>query len=167
MIKVAETPLISDYGGAWQLLTYRNKLDGSETIVLRKGEILADQTTLVRMHVISLFSDMLGEPGERKRLLQRAMAEIGRIGAGVIVLLAANGLESLSRIVSRQRAGETETLRDYGVGAQILADLGVHRMILLTNSPNPLLRWLATGLMWSESSRFPTIHDLSDRAAWT
>jgi 3,4-dihydroxy 2-butanone 4-phosphate synthase/GTP cyclohydrolase II len=144
--KVTEQPFQSDYGGSWRLLTYRNRLDGSENLVLQKGVVDPDQPTLVRMHRISLHSDMLGEPGERKRLLQRAMIEVGKASAGVIVLLAPHGPASLSRAVTNRRPEDTESLRDYGVGAQILTDLGIHRMVLLTNSHRPLVALAGYGL---------------------
>lgn len=140
---VAEVPLVSVYGGEWRLLTYRNKVDGSEILVLQKGRIEAGTPTLVRMHRIYLLGDMLGQPGERKRLLQRSMVEIGKVRSGIIVMITPHAPGSLSRIVADPR---TDALRDYGVGAQILADLGVHEMILLTNTHRPLAALAGYGL---------------------
>ena len=129
--RVGEVPFTSEYGGEWKLVTYRNKIDGSHSFVLQKGHVVAGEPTLVRVHTLSLLDDILGRPGGRKRELQRAMAEIGRAGAGVIVLL------------TRPREAEPPAgagfapdmeLRHYGIGAQILADLGVHAMILLSNA---------------------------------
>ena len=128
--RVAEVPFTSDYGGQWKLITYRNKIDGSDSFVLQMGQIEADQSTLARVHTISILDDMLGRPGPKKRTLQRAMAEIGREGAGLIVLL-----------IRPQESGEAGggeardmDLRAYGIGAQILADMGVHQLILLSNA---------------------------------
>ena len=128
--RVAEVPFTSDYGGQWKLLTYRNKIDGSDSFVLQMGQIDPAQPTLARVHTVSILDDMLGQPGPKKRSLQRAMAEIGREGAGLIVLL-----------IRPQESGEAGggeardmDLRAYGIGAQILADMGVHELILLTNS---------------------------------
>ena len=128
--RVAEVPFTSDYGGQWKLLTYRNKIDGSDSFVLQMGQIDADKPTLARVHTISILDDMLGQPGPKKRTLQRAMAEIGREGAGLIVLL-----------IRPQESGEPGggeardmDLRAYGIGAQILADMGVHELILLSNA---------------------------------
>ena len=132
---VSEAPFVSDYGGEWTAKTYRNKVDGSVNIVLQKGKITADEPTLVRMHGMSIFSDVLGAPGPRKRTLQRAMAEIGKVGAGVIVLLMPSEPEQLSREIGSASGKPPEMdLRNYGIGAQILADLGIHDMILLTNA---------------------------------
>ena len=128
--RVAEVPFTSDYGGQWKLITYRNKIDGSDSFVLQMGQIEADKPTLARVHTISILDDMLGRPGPKKRTLQRAMAEIGREGAGLIVLL-----------IRPQESGEAGggeardmDLRAYGIGAQILADMGVHQLILLSNA---------------------------------
>jgi 3,4-dihydroxy 2-butanone 4-phosphate synthase / GTP cyclohydrolase II len=128
---VSEAPFVSDYGGDWTAKTYRNKVDGSTHIALQKGRILPDTPTLVRMHGISIFSDVLGQPGPRKRVLQRAMSEIGKAGAGVIVLLMPDVDHRLAMFTG---ATSEMDLRAYGIGAQILADLGIHDMILLTNA---------------------------------
>lgn len=129
----SESQFTSDYGGDWKAMTYRNKVDGSVNIVLQKGKVIADQPTLVRMHSISIFSDVLGQAGPRKRTLQRAMGAIGAAGAGLIVLLMPDNSDRLAHEIGGGTSGSAE-LRDNGIGAQILADLGVHEMILLTNA---------------------------------
>jgi 3,4-dihydroxy 2-butanone 4-phosphate synthase / GTP cyclohydrolase II len=133
---VSEAPFASDYGGDWIAKTYRNKVDGSVNIVLQKGHVVPGEPTLVRMHGISIYSDVLGAPGPRKRVLQRAMAEVGRAGAGVIVVLMPTDPEMLTSEVGASVTGHRPEmdLRAYGIGAQILADLGIHDMILLTNA---------------------------------
>ena len=130
---VSEAPFTSDYGGDWTAKTYRNKVDGSAHIALQKGHVVPGQPTLVRMHGMSIFSDVLGQPGPRKRVLQRAMATVGEEGAGVIVLLMPSSGDALSDEIGGT-GGPKMDLRSYGIGAQILADLGIHDMILLTNS---------------------------------
>ncbi len=129
---INEAPFTSDYGGDWTAKTYRNKVDGSVNIALQKGHVIPGEPTLVRMHGMSIFSDMLGEPGPRKRTLQRAMSEIGKVGTGVIVLL----MPSIGEVVAHAAGGRRSDvdLRNYGIGAQILSDLGIHDMTLLTNS---------------------------------
>ena len=130
---ISEAPFTSDYGGEWTAKTYRNKVDGSINIVLQKGHVVPGQPTLVRMHSMSIFSDVLGQPGPRKRTLQRAMTAVGEEEAGVIVLLMPSSRERLTAELGRAAEPEMD-LRNYGIGAQILADLGIHEMILLTNS---------------------------------
>jgi len=132
--KVAEAPFASDYGGDWKLISYRNRIDGKENFVLQKGRIIPDEPTLCRVHTVSILDDMLGRPGPRKRILQRAMEEIGRAGAGVIVILTSNMPEAASHVVRAGGDDPEMDLRNYGIGAQILADLGIHDMILLTTA---------------------------------
>ncbi|MEP7348827.1 MAG: 3,4-dihydroxy-2-butanone-4-phosphate synthase [Sphingorhabdus sp.] len=131
--KANESSFSSDYGGDWRAMTYRNKVDGSINVVLQKGKIVDGEPTLVRMHSISIFDDVMGRSGPRKRTLQRSMSAIGSEGSGVIVLLMPNDVEKLQAEIGGI-APESGDLRIYGIGAQILADLGVHEMVLLTNS---------------------------------
>ena len=130
--RATESTFTSSYGGEWRAITFRNKTDDTTSIVLQKGNVDPNNPTLVRMHAISLFDDLLGRVGDRKRVLQRSMAAIGEAGAGLIVILLATGPGALRQEIAQQKPeGE---LREYGIGAQILAELGVHDMILLTNS---------------------------------
>ncbi|GAA4037837.1 3,4-dihydroxy-2-butanone-4-phosphate synthase [Parerythrobacter jejuensis] len=127
--RVEEREFQSDYGGQWRMAIYRNSIDGREHYVLQKGHVVAGEATLTRVHPISIFDDVLGQPGERKRTLQRAMQAIGDHGSGVIVI-----------ITGRQATGSysaDDEVRNVGIGSQILADLEVNDMILLSNSqPN-------------------------------
>jgi 3,4-dihydroxy 2-butanone 4-phosphate synthase / GTP cyclohydrolase II len=132
--RVNEAPFTSDYGGDWRAITYKNRIDGATSLVLMKGHVVPDQPTLVRMHGISIYSDLLGQPGPRKRALQRSMDIIGAQGAGVIVVLFGSGPEAFAREIAGAGAPPPMDLRNYGIGAQILADLGVHDMTLLTNA---------------------------------
>ncbi|WP_247715175.1 3,4-dihydroxy-2-butanone-4-phosphate synthase [Qipengyuania mesophila] len=128
--RVGEDSFESDYGGDWRLLTYRNTVDGSESYVLQKGHVVEGQPTLARVHPISIFDDLLGKPGPRKRTLQRAMQAVGEHGSGVIVLIT-------GRPASNSGYSENDAQRNVGIGSQILADLGIEDMILLSNSqPN-------------------------------
>ncbi len=131
---VADEPFHSDYGGDWRMKSYRNKTDGSISLVLQKGAVDPKGVTLVRMHAMSPFHDLLGAPGPRKRRLQRSMEAIGEAGAGLIVLLMAPLPGALPTEAPPTPGGGPGgmDLRAYGIGAQILADLGVHRMELLT-----------------------------------
>ena len=146
--KVAEAKFESQWGGEWAAITYRNKAIDTETLALVKGRLDPGKPALVRMHAIDLFADTLGKPGAREGLLQGAMEAIAAEGAGVVVVLNNRHLP-LSQIV-RAQAGEKvpdmNELRDYGVGAQILAELGIHDMILLTNSHHTLIALDGYGL---------------------
>ena len=133
---IAETKLTSRYGGEWTLKTYVNKAEHAEHLVLQKGRVDPDRPTLVRMHALAIAPDMLGEDSPRGGLLQRSMEMIGEAGAGIIVVLRDNRPDRVSRAMlaaAGQKPDGMET-RDYGIGAQILVDLGVHDMELLTNA---------------------------------
>ena len=135
----------SEYGGDWLAMVYRNKIDSSETLVLQKGHIVPDKPTLVRMHSLSVLGDMLGQTSPRKNLLQRSMVEIGKEGSGVIALLSTvDALPRLERMID-DNPGPMDQ-RSYGIGAQILADLGIHDLILLTNTRHTLVALEGHGL---------------------
>jgi 3,4-dihydroxy 2-butanone 4-phosphate synthase / GTP cyclohydrolase II len=127
--RIGEVPFVSDYGGDWKFITFRNKVDGSDSFVLQRGQLNPNEPTLVRVHTLSVLDDMLGQSGPKKRLLQRAMAEIGRVGNGLIVLL----IQPREGAAGLTPAADMD-LRAYGIGAQILTDMGVHDMVLLSNS---------------------------------
>jgi 3,4-dihydroxy 2-butanone 4-phosphate synthase / GTP cyclohydrolase II len=145
---VADDPFQSDYGGDWRLKSYRNKVDGSISLVLQKGAVDPDAVTLVRMHAMSPYHDLLGAPGPRKRRLQRSMDAIGEAGSGVIVVLMPPlpGSPEAAVAAANAPAPGGMDLRTYGIGAQILADLGVHQMELLTPSHNNLVGLEGYGL---------------------
>jgi 3,4-dihydroxy 2-butanone 4-phosphate synthase/GTP cyclohydrolase II len=130
---VAETRLESWHGGDWIAKTYANTAEYSEHMVLQKGRIEPGKPTLVRVHTQSMFTDMFAEKGERAGQLNRAMDEIGREGTGIVVIIRDGSLTAISEQMRAKDQGEPVTLRDYGIGAQILVDLGVSDMILLTN----------------------------------
>ncbi|HYD13495.1 MAG TPA: 3,4-dihydroxy-2-butanone-4-phosphate synthase [Allosphingosinicella sp.] len=134
----AEAQFESRWGGGWTAKTFLNKASGMEQIALVKGRVDPDAPTLVRMHGLSLIPDVFAEEGKRGGLLEGAMKVIAEEGAGVIVVINRAAPDAFSQAL-KVRSGaalpaDSEQLRDYGVGAQILAELGVHDMILLTNS---------------------------------
>nr|WP_137676601.1 3,4-dihydroxy-2-butanone-4-phosphate synthase [Parerythrobacter lutipelagi] len=143
--RVSESSLKSDYGGEWRAMTYRSKVSGATHVVLQKGHVDPDNPTLVRMHAISIFDDVLGQSGPKKRQLQRSMAAIGERGNGMIVLIMPDRPEKLQAEIGRHPPGEGE-LRDYGIGAQILVDRGVSEMVLLTDSDRTVVGLEGYGL---------------------
>lgn len=143
----AEARFISRWGGEWTAVTFYNRAAGTETMALVKGKVDPSKPTLVRMHCTSIFSDLLGELSERSGLLARSMEMIAEDGSGVIVILSRPGPRVLSDLIlERTGQDETDELRDYGIGAQILAELGIQDMILLTNSRHTLIALQGYGL---------------------
>ncbi|MET3724841.1 3,4-dihydroxy-2-butanone-4-phosphate synthase [Sphingomonas trueperi] len=139
----AEATFTSEWGGEWRALTFWNKATGSEQVALVKGRINPDKPTLVRMHALSPFADVFGEGGPRGGLLRRSMEIIGKEGAGVIVVINRPRPDGYT-VALQTRSGaippkDMDELRDYGVGATILTELGVQEMILLSNTHHTLI----------------------------
>jgi 3,4-dihydroxy 2-butanone 4-phosphate synthase/GTP cyclohydrolase II len=135
--RVAVSGFTAGSGADWQAQVFRDKATGEEQLALVHGTLDTGRPVLVRMHSLDLFSDVLGEAGSRSGLLHGAMRSIEEEGAGVLVALHAAAPGSLSRSLDL-RAGKPveggDAVRGYGTGAQILAALGIHDMILLTNT---------------------------------
>ncbi len=148
MVQCAVTrPLRSVHGGDWILSVYTSSVDGAEHIALVKGDISGTDPVLVRVHPFNVVNDLLGEVSARGGVLYRAMRQIGEAGSGVVVIIReAQATSLVDRI--RHELGEDAPgpLRDYGVGAQILRDIGVRDMILLTNKPRPVVGLEGYGL---------------------
>jgi 3,4-dihydroxy 2-butanone 4-phosphate synthase/GTP cyclohydrolase II len=140
----------SRYGGAFRLQVYSNVLNGIEHVALVKGDVTTLEPVLVRVHAVNLLEDLLGE-GESGRgdELHRAMELIGRAGRGVVVVLREPSPTSITALLKARLGPEHAPPRDlrvYGIGAQILADLGVRDMILLSNSGRTIVGLEGYGL---------------------
>jgi 3,4-dihydroxy 2-butanone 4-phosphate synthase/GTP cyclohydrolase II len=142
--RMVETTVTTRIGGDWRMMIYANTISNIEHIALVKGDISGDTPVLVRMHALDLMADLLGEVSEKRagNELASAMQMIADAGQGVVVVLREASASSLTAMVSQKivaqiDGGSNRELRDYGVGAQILTDLGVSQMILLSNTrPN-------------------------------
>jgi 3,4-dihydroxy 2-butanone 4-phosphate synthase/GTP cyclohydrolase II len=150
--KRAEMRFESCWGGEWRGMTFYNRATREEAVVLQKGAVDPSRPTLVRMHTLSLFVDAFGKRDERSGLLGSSMQAIAEEGAGVIVVINRRMPDIISRFIRLEGAGkadsgpEMDELRDYGAGAQILAELGVQDMILLTNHHQTLVGLSGYGL---------------------
>ncbi len=133
--RMLETPFESVYGGKFRLYIYRNTIDQAEHIVLAKGKIDPDKPTLVRVHQVDPAADMLGHVESRRDYVPQALRTIAAYdGAGVALFLRD---PSSTWLTDRYGGGHDFTaavLRDVGVGSQILLDLGVREMILLSST---------------------------------
>lgn len=138
--KVLEEPFDSHTGGEFRLMIYANTIAYAEHIALVKGDVSTPGPVLVRMHSVNILDDVLGDRAStRSRDLHASMEAVGREGRGVIVLIREGYPTFLTdKLKARQQGIAPDgghELRDYGVGAQILRDLGVSEMILLSNNP--------------------------------
>jgi len=170
--RTIETTFESRFGGSYKTHVYVNNAAYAEHLALVKGNVRTDEPVLVRMHALSVFRDVLGDLKEgRVGELQSAMDLIGEAGRGVIVLIREPWSNTLSDGV-RERdevpSSDAEVkaiakthiqLRDYGVGAQILLDLGVRDMILLTNSNRQVVGLEGYGLRIVDRRPIPVSED--------
>jgi 3,4-dihydroxy 2-butanone 4-phosphate synthase/GTP cyclohydrolase II len=135
--RTVETPFESHNGGTWNMCIYVNTLEYAEHIALVKGDIATPEPVLVRMHAVNIFSDMLDWKPYERDVLGESMRIIAKEGRGVVVLLRTTRPTFVSDVVTRRIADDIDRRRvkEYGVGAQILLDLGIKDMILLTDTP--------------------------------
>lgn len=144
--RLLETPFESRFGGQFRMVVYVNRVSYAEHIALVKGDIAEGGPVLVRMHAMNILDDALGDAQSgRGSDLEQSLREIGKAGRGILVLLRERTPTSLSDRL-RSRLGDatgdgkaTPELRDYGVGAQILLDLGVREMILLSHAKRTIV----------------------------
>jgi 3,4-dihydroxy 2-butanone 4-phosphate synthase/GTP cyclohydrolase II len=130
--ETAQRAVTSVYGGNWAMRIFTDETQGAEHIVLSKGDITTPEPVLVRMHALDPLDDVLGLSSDAAGLLPAAMRLIAAEGRGVVVLLR----DTAMKLVTPGDVSP-QTLRQYGLGAQILSALGLSRMILLTNSARP------------------------------
>ncbi|CAK0739379.1 3,4-dihydroxy-2-butanone 4-phosphate synthase [uncultured Gammaproteobacteria bacterium] len=148
--RLVEMPFDSRFGGRFRLLVYVDTVSGTEHVALVKGDVSTPGPVLTRMHALSVFDDLLHDrAGGRDGELQAAMAQIGTAGRGVLVLLRDTRPDAMSiKVQARLDGGGAPVpeLRDYGVGAQILRDLGVRDLVLMSNRHKTIIGLEGHGL---------------------
>jgi 3,4-dihydroxy 2-butanone 4-phosphate synthase/GTP cyclohydrolase II len=136
--RIQEMDFESRNGGHFRLMIYLNTIENQEHVALVKGDISGPEPALVRMHAYNLFDDTLAAKWGPGDILAESMRMIGRIGRGVVVLIRRHRIAPVSEVLAQSTRTmpdiEQSRLKEYGIGAQILLDLGVENMILLTNS---------------------------------
>ena len=130
-----ERRVTSEFGGDWVLRIYTDATQGAEHVVMIKGDLSGSDPVLVRMHAFDPLLDMAGVgPAGRAGEWAAALRQIDREGRGVAVLLRDAGMKMVA-----PGGASPQTLRQYGLGAQILSSLGLSELVLLTNSATPRL----------------------------
>ena len=143
--RVEEGEVTQAIGGDWRVIAYSSAVEPGEHMALVKGRLDAPGPVLTRMHACHLINDLVTGRGNQE--LQAAMEAIAAEGRGVVVLLRDWRPDGLSaQLRSQREKTDAPQLRDYGIGAQILADLGLHDIIRLSNNPRPVVGLEGWGL---------------------
>jgi 3,4-dihydroxy 2-butanone 4-phosphate synthase/GTP cyclohydrolase II len=156
--RVEESAYSHPAGGEWRAVVFANTVEYQEHLALVKGDVSGPEPVMVRMHAVDLLDDMTGSP--HWIALHNAMHMIGKAGRGILVLIREHRPTALAERVRLLSAGGEKPqreLRDYGIGAQILLDLGVKNMILLTNRRRTVIGLEGYGLNIVEQRPIPNI----------
>ena len=139
LIREADNATINSvFGGEWQLRVFRDEPGGMEHYTLTKGDVSDGKPVLTRMHVLDPLEDVLCLNEDRWQQVPNAMSAIAAEGRGAVVILRDSSPTAISDRLSPPDANP-KRIRQYGVGAEILTNLGIQELIMLTNSPTPTL----------------------------
>jgi 3,4-dihydroxy 2-butanone 4-phosphate synthase/GTP cyclohydrolase II len=175
--RAATAPLPTRVGGLFQAVVYNTHVDQSEHLALIKGDISPKEETLVRVHTKYVPGDVFGfELLNTGAVIQRSMEIIAKEGKGVILYLQPEprgsrpSMVTYPRVEGRQQKGMNASFvyradfKEYGIGAQILRDLGVRKMRLLTNNKKHLVGLRGYGLEVASLEPIPRENPLREAA---
>ncbi len=154
---IDEANVDSEFGGEFKMRAYMAKDDGIQHFTLVKGDPTKAKKVLVRMHSFNIFEDLLGQKGPRTGQFKRAMVELGKEECGVMVFLRENRKTYITDEIAKkdQKAQKkSPNIKNYGIGAQILLDLGVKDFVLLSDSEQNVVGIEGYGLNIIDHQRF-------------
>ena len=157
------TEVDSEFGGKFNMRAYQAKDDEIQHFALVKGNPKTAKKVLVRMHSFNIFEDLLGQKGARRNQCNRAMEELGKEECGVMVFLRENRKTYITdEIAKKDRKLEKKSpnIKNYGIGAQILLDLGIKDFVLLSDSEQNVIGIEGYGLNIVSHQRFDEAIDI-------
>tara|TARA_B100000676_G_scaffold219767_1_gene216735 strand:+ start:1717 stop:2880 length:1164 start_codon:yes stop_codon:yes gene_type:complete len=171
--RTIETIINRSFGGDFDLIVYESEVNGTEHVAVVKGKISGEDDVLVRMHAMNILDDTLRDiSSSRAGELEMSLRMISEEGTGAVVLIRDSWNALFSNQVNLRKAStEIDTtknqsikqnpiIRDYGVGAQILCDLGIKKMRLLTNTKESTIKGIdGYGLSITERVPIPRLED--------
>ena len=135
--RVQSEKIESEFGGEWDCIVYKNDLDKAEHIALVKGRLNSNDVIPVRVHSVNIFEDLISINPNRKNLISKSMDLISDLDSGIIILVRDTNDDALSNLLKKYSGNnlkQENKLKEYGVGAQILIDLGVKKMSLISDT---------------------------------
>jgi 3,4-dihydroxy 2-butanone 4-phosphate synthase/GTP cyclohydrolase II len=153
VIRTVETTLTRENEGEFKVIVYESAINGTEHVAIVKGDVTGANPPLVRMHALNIMNDVLKDSaGGRSRELEMSLGMIAKEGRGAAVLIRdswnsrfSNQIQLSGKLTNVERKTKSQTvkptvLRDYGIGAQILLDLGILKMRLMTNTKESTIK---------------------------
>ena len=156
-----ESNFPSQFGGNWRAIVYVDTISGVEHLALVLGDITSSDAIPVRMHAVNFLGDLLGATNQDKNDVQlaSAMKTISKIGKGAVVLLrdlSPTSIRDQLATINNKTSKDSWKFKNYGAGAQILVDLGLKNILLLTNSPKKPVALDSYGLKITDYKKLDT-----------
>lgn len=157
---IMDEPFVSEFGGDWRIRVYLNKSEGTEHIVLVKGQIRPEEPAMVRVHTVNLMEDFFGLANGRSHQLNAAMVQINEYGAGAVVIpRQVDGSSARQYLSSDANPKSSDGMfRTFGLGCAIIHAIGARQLILLSKSESHSIAGLeGFGLKVLEERKIPDL----------